>query len=275
MNNNKHSDKTDSLLRYAFFIPLALMIASVVICCTSYSAARQDIANELNDAIFAMVNENKELWTHPDTISAIRHIHETTHKPLIYQALDFEFRNQSLKEAVYFTLAPAEDRTASYRKGGTTIASDSIILVPEHAPEGLAIRVQGFADCSMATVFLTSEQTLPEILLMLAIISTAGMFVLKRRENDLAEAELAAMPTTLSLDGIKLTPMQRQLTRMLLEAPGMKVDKRSLCEGLWGNKSNAEESLYTLVKRTKIALARANMEIVCNRGESYELRVND
>lgn len=68
--------------------------------------------------------------------------------------------------------------------------------------------------------------------------------------------------------------MQRQLTRMLLEAPGMKVDKRSLCESLWGNKSNAEESLYTLVKRTKDALAEANMEIVCNRGDSYELRVN-
>ena len=129
-----------------------------------------------------MVYENKELWTHPDTIAAIRYMHETTHKPLIYQALDFDFRNPSLKEAVYFTLAPADDRTASYRKGGTAIASDSIILVPENAPEGLAIRVQGFADCSMATVFLASEQTLPEILLMLAIISTAGMF-LKRREN--------------------------------------------------------------------------------------------
>ncbi|MDE6249313.1 MAG: helix-turn-helix domain-containing protein, partial [Paramuribaculum sp.] len=86
--------------------------------------------------------------------------------------------------------------------------------------------------------------------------------------------ELMAISTSPSLDGIKLTPMQRQLTRMLLEAPGMKVDKRRLCESLWGNKSNAEESLYTLVKRTKNALAEANMEIVCNRGDCYELRIN-
>ncbi|MDE7467242.1 MAG: helix-turn-helix domain-containing protein, partial [Muribaculaceae bacterium] len=64
------------------------------------------------------------------------------------------------------------------------------------------------------------------------------------------------------------------LAQMLLDAPDMRVDKRYLCESLWGNKSNAEESLYTLVKRTKIALAQANMEIVCNRGESYELRIN-
>ena len=67
--------------------------------------------------------------------------------------------------------------------------------------------------------------------------------------------------------------MQRQLVQMLLDAPGRKVDKQTLCCALWGNKSNAEESLYTLVRRTKSALAEANAEIVCNRGESYELRI--
>ncbi len=67
--------------------------------------------------------------------------------------------------------------------------------------------------------------------------------------------------------------MQRQLTRMLLEAPDNKVDKAILCHALWGNKSNADESLYTLVKRTKDALADTNIEIVCNRGDSYELRI--
>ena len=61
---------------------------------------------------------------------------------------------------------------------------------------------------------------------------------------------------------------------MLLEAPGMRVDKRTLCEILWGNKSNAEESLYTLVRRTKTALAKTDIEIVCNRGDSYELHIN-
>ncbi|MDE6523455.1 MAG: hypothetical protein K2L17_11600 [Muribaculaceae bacterium] len=62
---------------------------------------------------------------------------------------------------------------------------------------------------------------------------------------------------------------------MILDAPDMKVDKRILCESLWGNKSNAEESLYTLVKRTKNALTQANLEIVCNRGESYELWITN
>lgn len=69
--------------------------------------------------------------------------------------------------------------------------------------------------------------------------------------------------------------MQRQLTQMLLDAPDMRVDKRTLCETLWGNKSNAEESLYTLVRRTKATLADVNIGIICNRGDSYELRIND
>ena len=273
MKNNL-SANSGSALRYGMFIPLALMIASVITCCLSYSNAKQNIADDLNDAMFALANENRELWTRPDTIAAIRHMHETTHKPLIYQASDVNFRNPALKDEAYFTLALVDNKNVSHKIGGNKIASDSIMLMPERAADGLAIQVQGFAACSMASVFFASDQTLPEILFSLSILSMASMLIWKRKETETTEAELIAISASPSLDDIKLTPMQRQLTRMLLEAPGMKVDKRSLCESLWGNKSNAEESLYTLVKRTKNALAQANMEIVCNRGDSYELRVN-
>ena len=271
---NNISANSGSALRYGMFIPLAFMIASVITCCFSYSNAKQNIANDLNDAMFALANENSELWTRPDTIAAIRHMYETTHKPLIYQASDVNFRNPSLKDEAYFTLALVDTNNGSHRIGGNKIASDSIIIMPERAADGLAIQVQGFADCSVASIFSASDLTLPGILFSLSILSMASMLIWKRKETETPEAEFIAIPTSPSLDGIKLTPMQRQLAQMLLEAPGMKVDKRSLCESLWGNKSNAEESLYTLVKRTKNALAQANMEIVCNRGDSYELRIN-
>ena len=273
MKNNL-SANSEAALRYGMFIPLALMIASIITCCFSYSNAKQTIANDLNDAMFVLANENSELWTRPDTIAAIRHMYETTHKPLIYQASDVNFRNPSLKDEAYFTLALVDTNNGSHRIGGNKIASDSIIIMPERAADGLAIQVQGFADCSVASIFSASDQTLPGILFSLSILSMASMLIWKRKETETPEAEFIAIPTSPSLDGIKLTPMQRQLAQMLLEAPGMKVDKRSLCESLWGNKSNAEESLYTLVKRTKNALAQANMEIVCNRGDSYEIRIN-
>ena len=275
MKNYTTSASPESALRYGMFIPLALMIASVISCCFSYNNAKQDIANDLNEAMFAMANENSELWTRPDTIAAIRHMYETTHKPLIYQASDVNFRNPALKDTAYFTLALVDKKNASCRIGGNKVASDSIMLLPKGTTDGFAIQVQGFTDCSMASVFSASDQTLPGILLSLSILSMASMLTWRRKETEKTETILVASPTSLSLDGIKLTPMQRQLARMLLDAPDMKVDKRRLCESLWGNKSNAEESLYTLVKRTKNALAKTGIEIICNRGDSYELRINN
>lgn len=263
-----------SAVRYGMLMPLAFMIASVITCCLSYSNAIQNIANDLNDAMFALADENSELWTRPDTVAAIRQMYETTHKPLIYQASDVNFRIASLKDDAYFTLALVEKKNSFHEIGGNKIASDSIMLMPRHSADGIAIQVQGFADCSMASVFSASDQTLPGILLTLSFLSMAGIFVWKRRESEVVETELIAVPATPSLAGVKLTPMQRRFAQMLLEAPDMKVDKRVLCETLWDNKSNAEESLYTLVRRTKNALAEVNMEIVCNRGDSYELRIN-
>lgn len=274
MKKDNKTVNTGATLRYAMLVPLALMIASIISSCLSYSQARQNIADELNSAMIALANENSELWTRPDTIAAIRQMHEVTHKPLIYQASDFNFRNTSLKDATYFTLALVDKHNTAPKIQGNKIASDSILLVPQYGNDGLAVQIQGFADCSMASVFVASDQTIPGILFMLSLLSMTVTYIWKRRENEFCETELVTLHTTPSLDGIKLTPMQRQLVQMLLDAQDMRVDKRTLCESLWGNKSNAEESLYTLVKRTKNALAEANMEIVCNRGDSYELRVN-
>lgn len=274
MGNNSH-DNNGKHLRYGMFLPLVLMIASVVSCCFSYSNAKQNIASDLNDAMLALVNENSEVWTRQDTIAALRQMHETTHKPLIYQASDVNFRNSALKDEAYFTLALVDKKNAAPKIQGNKIASDSIMLVPERAVDGLAIQVQGFVDCSIASVFAVSDQTLPGVLFTLSILSMASMFVWRRKETEIPDAELASIGSAVHpLDGIKLTPMQRQFAQLLLDAPEMRVDKATLCSTLWGNKSNAEESLYTLVRRTKTALSAANIEIICNRGESYELRIS-
>ena len=225
--------------------------------------------------MLALVNENSEVWTRQDTIAALRQMHETTHKPLIYQASDVNFRNSALKDEAYFTLALVDKKNAAPKIQGNKIASDSIMLVPECAVDGLAIQVQGFVDCSIASVFAASDQTLPGVLFTLSILSMASMFVWRRKETEIPDAELASIGSAVHpLDGIKLTPMQRQFAQLLLDAPEMRVDKATLCSTLWGNKSNAEESLYTLVRRTKTALSAANIEIICNRGESYELRIS-
>lgn len=274
MNNSSHPTHTNPL-RYGMLIPVALMIASLAMGFLSYSDARQNIFDDLNDAMIALVNENSEVWTRQDTIAALRQMYAATHRPLVYQATDVDFRNAALKDEAYFILALVDRTHAAPKIQGNKIASDSILLVPEKAQDGLAVEVRAFADCSMASVFAASDQTLPGVLISLSILSMAVMTALKRKvAREPAGEAVSPAPFVPTLDGIKLTPMQRQLTQMLLDAPGNKVDKARLCEALWGGKSNAEESLYTLVRRTKSALAGADIEIVCNRGDSYELRIN-
>lgn len=272
--NRKSFDHNKKPIRYGMFIPLALMIASVISCFWSYNNARQDITDDLNDAMIALANENRHLWACQDTIVALRHLHETTHQPLIYQAADANFRNTVLKDKAYFTLVLADKKNAMPVIHGHKIISDSIIIVPDSAVDGLAIQVQGFTDCSIASVFAVSDQTLPGVFLTLSLLSMVIMMLGKKEETDqsVPEAPLPAQRFSLPV-GIKLTPMQRQLTQMLLDAPEKRVDKHTLCAALWGNKSNAEESLYTLVRRTKTALGNSNIEIICNRGESYEIRI--
>lgn len=262
--------------RYGMYIPLVLMIASVVSGCFSYFEARRSITDDLNVAMIALANDKRELWTSRDTINALCRMQEVTEKPLMFRASDVDFRITSLKEEAYYTLALVDNRNEPTDIPGNKLASDSIIILAETAAgSGVTLRLQGFADCSMASVIAVSDPTLPGLLLALSFLSMTAMIIWRRKETvGLATEPLTQSPGLHALDGIRLTPMQRQLTQMLLDAPDRRVDKATLCMELWGGKSNAEESLYTLVRRTKTALAASGLEIICNRGDSYELRVN-
>ena len=199
------------------------LIASVISCCFSYSNAKQNIANDLNDAMFALANENSELWTRPDTIAALRQMHEITHQPLIYQASDAKFRNTSLKDETYFTIALVEKMNVFPKIRGNKIASDSIILVPEWATAGLAIQVQGFADCSLASVFNAFDNTFPGIFFSLSILSMMCVCAWQRKNRIVSEIENSMDSKADPFDSLKLTPMQRQFAQMLFEAPNMRV----------------------------------------------------
>ena len=103
-------------------------------------------------------------------------LHLTTHQPLIYQASDVNFRNPLLKDEAYIAIALVDSKLASSKIHGNKITSDSIIIVPENSVEGQAIQVRGFTDCSMASVFASSDPTLPGILFSLSILSMMSIF---------------------------------------------------------------------------------------------------
>ena len=268
MNPQNNSRPRNGLrqLRYAMIFPTALLIASIMSSIMAYYHTRHDMETDLNEAMIALAGEKSSLWTRQDTVTALKQMHIATSKPAIYSASDLRFRNALLKDNSYYSLTLIDGNSSSGDTDGHKIASDSIILVPDADIDGVAIRLRGFADCSTAAVFASSNQTLPASLLALSLMST-WILLFRRKESE------TAVPAQPSLEHVRLTPMQRQLAQMLLEAPGRKLGKADLCLALWDGKDNAEESLYTLVRRTKQALKDTDIEIVCNRGESYELRI--
>ncbi len=267
-------------MRVGMLVPAVLLVASVVAGCLSYAKAKIAIARELNEAVLALANENGEKWIRQDTVAALRTLNETTRQPLVFSGSDMAFRNATLKQAAYYTLALVDNNTAvSPRIQDDKIASDSILLMAGEKGASHAIRLQGFADCSVASVWAVSDQRFPALLFLLSVMSMVSMVIWIRKRGFSAELTPLTIPEgkmiSPILDNIHLTPMQRRLMEMFAASPDMRVDKSRLCQELWGNKSNAEESLYTLVRRTKTAVAEAGYEIVCHRGDSYELRLTN
>ena len=73
---------------------------------------------------------------------------------------------------------------------------------------------------------------------------------------------------------VKLTPMQQQLMEMLWQSPSHKLLKTEICDALWPRKEDANETLYTLIRRLKpIIEEHSNLKIESDRGKSYGLTI--
>ncbi|MCC8119991.1 MAG: helix-turn-helix domain-containing protein [Bacteroidales bacterium] len=250
-------------LQWMMVLPLALLLMSVVSSAMSYGYAKSRLTADFNKAIAELAMEKADYFTSPDTIAALKQMKASAEKPYICRA-DGIGLAQAIHDKAFYAVALIRNDAGQQAHFSASIESDSFILVPQNIQDECRVQIRGFATCSMASVFSLSDQTLPCLLLMLSLLSFLWMIWKNPR--------FSTQPT-LTLSSIKLTPMQRQLVQMLLDAPECRVKTTDICAALWGNKDNAEESLYTLVRRTKAALAEAGAEIVCNRGDSYQLRI--
>ncbi len=264
MDSEKRKTIGDSRsLQWMMILPLALLLMSVVSSAMSYGYAKSRLVTDFNNAIAELAKEKADYFTSPDTIAALKQMKASTEKPYICRA-DGIGLEQAMQDNAFYAVALISNEAEPQAHFSASIESDPFILVPQDHQEECCVQIRGFATCSMASVFSISDQTLPCVLLLLSMLSFLWMTWKNPR--------FSKRPI-LSLSCIKLTPMQRQLVQMLLDAPECRVKTADLCVALWGNKDNAEESLYTLVRRTKAALAEAGAEIVCNRGDSYQLRI--
>lgn len=248
-------------------VPVTLLAAALFMSCFSYYEAKCDISDDLNVAMITLAREKAGMLTRQDTACAVRRLSAATGTPVMCKASTLSTQYEALKDNTFYSLEIVDGEFSSTVVAHTAFVSDSIILMPAPHTDGVTMRMRGYADCSASVIFAASDQSVPGFLFILSMVSVCSILAL--RKKNAAEP----MKDRISIDGLRLTPMQRRLMQMLIEAPDMRVGKYDICAALWGEKDNAEESLYTLVRRTKAAISEAGLEIICNRGESYALDI--
>ncbi len=154
-----------------------------------------------------------------------------------------------------------------------------------------ARQFRAYAHCSEATIFSLSDQRPAAILWMLT--GFWAMFVWYRRRQRIAVGHLLlSVPSGCSYgglvyaeeegrfygangDAVSLTPMQHQLMEMFFHSPNHTLTKTEICNALWPKKPDANDTLYTLIRRLKpVVEQHSNLKIESDRSKAYRLVIN-
>ena len=129
---------------------------------------------------------------------------------------------------------------------------------------------------SMATIFSLSDQRPAMVLWSMALLW--GFFCLYHHRRSMAVGRYGGLSLQAGhfIDAkghvVKLTPMQQQLMELLWLSPSHQLSKTDICNALWPKKENANETLYTLIRRLKPVIEQySDLKIEVDRGKAYRL----
>lgn len=138
------------------------------------------------------------------------------------------------------------------------------------------------ANCSFATTFMLSDQKASGSLLMVGMFWLLGSLWYVRRNRPALIVQGLSYGgivlnndkfMTLSGEQIHLTPMQHSLLEMFMTADTHTLSKQEICDRLWPKKPDANDTLYTLIRRIKpIIETNSDLKIESERGKSYSLK---
>ena len=247
----------------AIIVFFSLMVPSLFLGYANYVTAKEHIIEDVNQALVKTV-----LSSHPERITA-----DTL------RVFKSNLQIGQLKGTSYLSLCTDEPSKVSF-------CSDTVSFKTAH--ERLYIRA--YPNCSRATIFSISEQTIPSALLTASILW--GMFsliYLRRKKNAMLVAMTPVGGHVIAFgnlsfsasscqfynerkEEIYFTSMQRSFMKMLMESEDKKVSIDDICRNLWPGKENAKETLYTLVRRLKpIVESNTNLKIAADKGGYYRL----
>jgi hypothetical protein len=237
---------------YAIIVFLFLVGASVLSSLHSYRCAEENIVSDMNRALALTLAEKQDGWITPDTI----HVYRS------------HLQMPALRDKSFLTYA-LDDRSGALK-------SRAMRGHGKLSP----LKFQGYANCSVASVWLMSDQRLPFVFSLLATLWMVFILLRWRKERvpegffgGIMLSEDGRGFVTVRQESIPFTPMQQQLMEMFFTSPDHRLSKQQICDALWPKKPDASDTLYTLVRRLKRVLEQqTGLQIVCERGKNYLLK---
>ena len=157
---------------------------------------------------------------------------------------------------------------------------------------------RAYAHCSEATIFRLSDQRPTVVFWMLTLIwafywvfGVRGKVVVDTDQPSTNAHQLSPITGMLQYGGmsyaereghfydaqgqrIRLTPMQQQVMEMFFRTDNHLLTKKEICDALWPKKDDANDTLYTLIRRLKPVIEQhSDLKIESDRGKAYELKI--
>lgn len=273
------------LLSVAVF--LTLMLTSLLAGRHNYCKARNEITADLNQALAQTLKERKDYIITQDTIRVYKQLRKTSGGQVLIAVSDERFcrylKDKRLQQAAFITFDVVDSDFQNNSLGDQAICSDTLIVKDKHAGETLALK--GYARLSVASILGMSDQRIPAACMISAFLWAMLSWLYLRKKQEGSEAvtgfgglvysEVDQRFYTAAHTPIRFTPMQQQLMLLFWNAPSHSLTKEDICAALWPKKEDANDTLYTLIRRLKpIVEEHTNPKIVADRGRNYSLEIN-
>lgn len=273
------------LLSVAVF--LTLMLTSLLAGRHNYCKARNEITADLDQALAQTLKERKDYIITQDTIRVYKQLRKTSGGQVLIAVSDERFcrylKDKRLQQAAFITFDVVDSDFQNNSLGDQAICSDTLIVKDKHAGETLALK--GYARLSVASILGMSDQRIPAACMISAFLWAMLSWLYLRKKQEGSEAvtgfgglvysEVDQRFYTAAHTPIRFTPMQQQLMLLFWNAPSHSLTKEDICAALWPKKEDANDTLYTLIRRLKpIVEEHTNLKIVADRGRNYSLEIN-
>lgn len=267
-----------------------------------YSQAERRVVSDLNQALRLAALENQDVWLDTDTIQAYTKLQEAMGTPVTISGSNHKLADAlhipQLKDVSTLSLhiLKKSNQASTFNEAPEgCLASDTLIWLSTAADaSGLTLSFRGYARCSTAMIFSLSDQTIPGLLFIAALLWGGFTFFYFRSRGKASRQTIPASTSeekvivfgNLSLfrqeacfydagkEKLKLTPMQYDLMEMFYLSSTHLLFKSDICQSLWPGKENADETLYTLIRRLKPVIEdHSNLKITTDRGRAYGLEI--